>query len=185
MKNKKILAIVIALVITIGAGTTLSLNPQNGQGRLSPNYVNRAEFIKLLVSEVVQPNSPLNGNCNTFSDVPANSWFAPYVCYAAQQGIVSGYSNGNFYPYRQITRAEAAKLIVSGLQQRLVNLNIVSAELKIYRDINPAAWYAPYVNTIAKYEIPEPGIQPGNNFSPNINLEFNIAREWTYKAGKL
>jgi hypothetical protein len=51
-----------------------------------------------------------------FRDVPANSWFSPYVSSLAEWGIVSGYRNaqgqqtGEFKPSSNVTIAEALKM---------------------------------------------------------------------------
>lgn len=45
-----------------------------------------------------------------FSDVDAGEWYAPYVNYAAEKGIVNGYIDGTFGPDAYLTRAEIAKI---------------------------------------------------------------------------
>ena len=53
----------------------------------------------------------------TFTDVPSSAWYAPYVRWASNQGLVSGYkdSNGNltgrFGPEDSLTRAELAAML--------------------------------------------------------------------------
>ena len=53
----------------------------------------------------------------TFTDVPSSAWYAPYVRWASNQGLVSGYkdSKGNltglFGPEDSLTRAELAAML--------------------------------------------------------------------------
>lgn len=47
----------------------------------------------------------------TFTDVGEKDWFAPYVLWAAQNKVVSGYGNGRFGPNDTITREQAATII--------------------------------------------------------------------------
>lgn len=47
-----------------------------------------------------------------FSDVAEKDWFGPYVCWAAQSGIVEGYDEGIFAPYLEITREQTALILV-------------------------------------------------------------------------
>ena len=46
-----------------------------------------------------------------FTDVSADSWYAPYVAWAAENGIVSGTTDTTFEPDRAITRQEMATLL--------------------------------------------------------------------------
>ncbi len=76
--------------------------------------VNRAEFTKILVGAKLGYD-PKSYASNCFSDVPEDQWYASYVCYAKQHGIVSGYSDGKFKPADTINLAEAAKILVNTL----------------------------------------------------------------------
>lgn len=72
----------------------------------------RAEFLKIALNaaEVEIPGSVSDSK---FSDVSADSWYAPYVAVALEKGVISGNSD-KFRPDDRITRAEVAK-ILSGL----------------------------------------------------------------------
>lgn len=48
---------------------------------------------------------------DTFWDVKAGNWFNPYIQYAYQNEIVSGYSNKTFGPDRTVNLVEALKMI--------------------------------------------------------------------------
>ncbi len=94
--------------------------------------VNRAEFLKL-VFRSRGPAEPVAGEC--FSDVPADAWFAPYVCAAKRRDIVKGYEVGSrmlFKPEQPIIFAEAVKMTL----------------LAYGSDVAAGAgerWYEPYV----------------------------------------
>jgi hypothetical protein len=45
-----------------------------------------------------------------FPDVEEGAWYAPYVSYASQEGIVSGYVDGTFGPEKYLTRGQIAKI---------------------------------------------------------------------------
>ncbi len=47
-----------------------------------------------------------------FEDVSVDSWYYPFVAYATSEGVVHGYSSKEFRPHSNITKAEAAKIIV-------------------------------------------------------------------------
>lgn len=49
---------------------------------------------------------------NRFADVPAGKWYSNAVIWASNEGIVSGYGNGNFGTNDYITREQIAKMLM-------------------------------------------------------------------------
>jgi hypothetical protein len=79
-------------------------------GGFGPNdYVNRAAALKILLGAA---DVEMEETVVSFPDVPGDSWFADYIGVAKVNDIVSGYSDGNFHPERNITRAQVAKMVV-------------------------------------------------------------------------
>ena len=76
--------------------------------------VNRAEFTKIIVGAKLG-SEPAKPTANCFSDVSKNEWYASWVCYAKDNGIIGGYSDGTFKPSANINLAEAAKILVNTL----------------------------------------------------------------------
>lgn len=76
--------------------------------------ISRAEFTKILVSSFYNANFQqwkyLKKAC--FSDVQDSEWYAPFVCYAQEKHIVSGYANDTFRPTHYITVAESIKMLL-------------------------------------------------------------------------
>ena len=70
--------------------------------------INRAEFTKILI-EARYPGEATTGE-DCFSDIAADQWYAKYVCFAKDEGIISGYSDGSFKPAQSINIAEALKI---------------------------------------------------------------------------
>ncbi len=86
-------------------------------GGFGPNdYITRAATLKILLEAAEIDTAGLTPD---FPDVPIDAWFAPYVAYAQQNGVVSGYDDGYFHPERNVTRAQVAKMVVKILE--LVN----------------------------------------------------------------
>lgn len=71
------------------------------------NTINRAEFIKIIVSATGK-DSTQGSSC--FTDV-IDEWFASFVCTAKNTGIIGGYPDGTFHPERPVSFVEAAKII--------------------------------------------------------------------------
>ncbi|MFF2910897.1 S-layer homology domain-containing protein [Paenibacillus sp. NPDC057934] len=85
-----------------------------GDGKFAPkSNVTRAEFAKMLIRGLNLENSSAT---QTFSDVKANDWFAPYVAVAAEKGIINGRGDNKFDPSATITRAEMATMISRALK---------------------------------------------------------------------
>ncbi len=100
------------------------------------NNINRAEFTKILVASQFNQLEIDTCNLNSFSftDVPKNAWFAPYICVAKSEGIVDGYPDGTFKPGQNIIFSEAAKIIAQ-------SFNLPLEELQ--------PWYAPFVQILS------------------------------------
>jgi polyhydroxybutyrate depolymerase len=71
--------------------------------------INRAEFLTI-VFRGRSPTEPVSGEC--FSDVPADAWYAPYVCAAQRRDIVKGYADGTYKPDQTVNIAEAMKMLL-------------------------------------------------------------------------
>ena len=53
----------------------------------------------------------VTGGSHAFPDVPASYWAAREIAFAAAQGWISGGTDGTFQPGRNVTRAEAVKIL--------------------------------------------------------------------------
>lgn len=98
------------------------------------NTVNRAEFTKIIVGAKLGSN-PTSYASNCFPDVPSSEWYASYVCYAKQAGIIGGYPDGTFKPGDTINLAEAAKILVNTLE---VDIPEIESDL----------WYRQYIEAM-------------------------------------
>jgi hypothetical protein len=77
-----------------------------------------------------------------FSDVPPGQPFYTFVEVAWGQGIVSGYSDGTFRPYTNVTRAQLAKMIVLGR-----GLAPTNPATPTFSDVPPGYWAYGFVET--------------------------------------
>ncbi len=101
--------------------------------------VNRAELLKILVEgKGVTPDANQYKNC--FKDVKTE-WFARYVCYAKEQGWVSGYSDGNFRPAQTVNKVESLKMLLNSQ-----GVATGSVSVKPFSDVGVGDWFAPYVS---------------------------------------
>ncbi len=68
----------------------------------------------------------------------------------AENGYVSGYSDGTFLPQNNMTRAEAMTLLARIIADEKVFKNLVSAD---YADVAADAWYSPYIGLFQKLDL--------------------------------
>jgi uncharacterized protein YkwD/predicted DNA-binding antitoxin AbrB/MazE fold protein len=106
------------------------------------NRINRAEFTKIIVGAKLGEN-PTDSATDCFPDVSADQWFASYVCYAKNEGIVSGYPDGMFKPADTINLVEAAKIVVNAL-----NVPTEAPE--------GGEWYSEFIEALANQKVIPP-----------------------------
>ena len=77
--------------------------------RFAPNQgMTRGMLAVVLYNLESNPQYTANGS---FTDVADDTWYKDAALWAAQQGIVNGYSNGNFGANDQITREQLAVML--------------------------------------------------------------------------
>lgn len=92
-----------------------------------------------------------------FSDIPKDTWFAPYVYTAKEKGIVSGDGNtGLFKPARTVIKAEFLKMALLGFHH---DISKHIGKKNIASDVPNNAWYLPYLSYARVLLI----IEPDNN----------------------
>jgi len=134
-----------------------------GNGNFAPNEgVTRAQFAKMLAGIL---GADVSGYKDSrFSDVAADVWYAPYIEWAAANGIVSGTSNGKYEPNAPITREEMAVMITRFAKTARHTLP-AKVQSPAFTDNGKISSWASEAVTAVK----EAGIisgKPGNKFDP-------------------
>lgn len=113
-----------------------------GNGKFEPKKnVTRAEFVTM--TDRLLKLSSVQADMASFSDVAPKSWYYGWVEAAVQLGIAEGKSKTQFQPAANITRQEAAVLIVRALK---VDPGTSSAGQLPYTDSKQiASWASSYV----------------------------------------
>ena len=118
--------------------------------------ITRAEFITM-----VSRFNDLTGGENPFSDIASEHWAYRYIISSAMKRLVEGYPDGTVRPEKNITRAEATK-IVNALLGRVADKSYIDlnfSSLKRFPDVDKLHW--------AYYEIVE--ATNGHNYNKNPN----------------
>jgi hypothetical protein len=112
-----------------------------GDGSFRPmNTTTRGQLAKLVVLAF---NLPLaTDDTQHFSDVPADHAFFAYVETAYSRGLISGYSDGTFRPFNNITRGQVAKVVVLAAGWQLAN-----PATSTFSDVPADSTYYRYVET--------------------------------------
>lgn len=79
----------------------------------------RGMFVTVLgrLQAVDKKSWSASGMPRIFQDVPADSYYAPYICWAVCNGIADGTGGSTFSPDTSITREQMAKLVAFYLQK--------------------------------------------------------------------
>lgn len=77
-----------------------------------------------------------------YSDVKGTDWFSKAVATATEKKWFAGYDDGSFKPNNSITRAEAAKVLVTYKYGK----ELPEVEESKYSDFKKNEWYADFVN---------------------------------------
>ena len=153
----------------------------NPDGTFSPlRNVNRAEMLKMLYRVAEKTPDPAGRLC--FPDVQPGSWYEPYVCDAAKNHYVEGYSDGTFRPDRPVSRVEAVKMITTVLGIPVSDLSQRARDVVKFVDVSFSAWYTKYLYlAFTRGILPIDG-QDGPRFYPDKPLFRGEAAAYIYNA---
>jgi len=88
------------------------INGASSNQFLPERSITRAEFAAMLARALGLGDGTAD---SSFSDVPADRWFARDVAAAVKAGVIKGYGDGTFRPDEQITREDQAAMLVRAL----------------------------------------------------------------------
>ncbi|MBI2524206.1 S-layer homology domain-containing protein [Candidatus Peregrinibacteria bacterium] len=153
----------------------------NPDGTFSPlRNVNRAEMLKMLYRVAEKTPDPAGRLC--FPDVQPGSWYEPFVCDAAKNHYVEGYSDGTFRPDRPVSRVEAIKMITTVLGIPVPELSQRARDVVKFVDVSFSAWYTKYLYlAFTRGILPIDG-QDGPRFYPDKPLLRGEAAAYIYQA---
>lgn len=110
------------------------------------------------------------GGSRLYSDVRSNHWAFDAISFTTEKKWFNGYTDGTFCPNNTISRAEAAKVLVSLLEREVHEISDTG-----YSDVFVTDWYAPYIEVGKDLFL---DVKDGGKFKPNSP----ISREETVYA---
>ncbi len=137
---------------------------------------NRRHYgITIFAVFLLQLSAPTGASAATFPDME-RSWYRyrEAVSYLQERGVIDGYPDGTFKPKQTINRAELLKIVFKGKS------DVVPVLRRCFSDVNPDAWFAPYVCAAKTRGI----IQgyPDGTFKPDTAVNFAEAIKMVLSA---
>lgn len=119
--------------------------------------VSRAEAVKMLIEaaypeefDTRREEEDFDHLC--FSDIPEGAWYADYICFAKEKGILTGYDDGTFRPENSIGRPEMTKIALTAFGF-VPDCFQESEEEKNASSYPRDQWYSPYFGAALRYDI--------------------------------
>ena len=88
----------------------------------------------------------------TFTDVKQTSWSYKYIAGCTNKGIITGYTDGSFKPYNNITRAELYAMIYRAMDLSLDNEKALLVPKEYKKD---SSWETGYIAGLARLRMLE------------------------------
>jgi len=152
-------------------------------GSYQPDRVlNRAELLKIIVEAVYDNEFEAFAGQNCFSDVPSSEWYAKYVCFAKNKGVVGGYADGTFRPSQEISFVEALKIAMEAfayeyaestpwykdLVVQASSYNFIPLDVQRFAEGFKRGQMAELITRILKYENAELDAYLGDKAAQNV-----------------
>ena len=110
--------------------------------------VTRAQFVTMLAG--LQGADVSAYTSGKFTDVPANAWYAPYVNWAAENGVVYGVSDTEFAPDAEITRQDMAVMLYRYAGQFGIQLGTGTPAITFTDEADIAGYALPAVQALQR-----------------------------------
>jgi exopolysaccharide biosynthesis protein len=108
----------------------------------------KAQFLTMIANIVY--DIKIESDMQYFTDVYAEDWYAKYVNWAYENGIVNGNPDGTFQPNAPITREQMALILDNFVKADGINYEIVSEESVVFTDENDiSSWSYDAVKMVA------------------------------------
>ncbi len=134
-------------------------------GTFQPDkLVNRAEALKIIFEGLTIEIDENLETADLFSDVPEDAWFAKYVAYGKEKGVINGNPDGTYAPDRSVARSEFLKILLNSIGFK----NEQWENQKLYEDVPEQEWFTPYMNYAGKAGLITPSEE--NNLEPGKQL---------------
>ena len=138
-----------------------------GEGKFAPKAsMTRAELVTVLCRLSTDAYEG-KGEALTFKDTKKSVWYADFVAWAVECGIVLGYEDNTFRPNAPVLRCELAKMFVGFLEYMNTPMEGVPHVESFADSASFPKWAADYIETLRRTGIM--GGDTAGNFNPRAN----------------
>lgn len=115
-------------------------------GRFNPNAnMTREEFAQMISKYVAENVKKVEDNTLvSFKDVSDKNWSKSAIQDALERGIIKGYEDGTFKGDKDITRAEAVRMLNRTFDRKTTEKSITkdidAKKLNMFKDVSPKHW---------------------------------------------
>ena len=115
-------------------------------GKFNPNAnMTREEFAQMISKYVSENVKKAEGNTLiSFKDVSDKNWSKSAIQDALERGIIKGYEDGTFRGDKDITRAEAVRMLNRTFDRKTTEKSITkdidAKKLNMFKDVSPKHW---------------------------------------------
>lgn len=113
-----------------------------------------------------------------FEDTPVSEWYTKYLIAAKEKGIISGYSDGTFRPWKNINLAETLKIFLESFE----DLDYPALETNLVDDTPITSWFTKYTSYVVPKGIVN--IYTTNTINPNQDMTRGYLAEIIYRMLK-
>ncbi|MBD3330629.1 hypothetical protein GF354_03825 [Candidatus Peregrinibacteria bacterium] len=150
------------------------------------NYVNRAEFLKMLYLTLnfsKWESVPMIDN-QTFSDLPEGEfWYQKYLSKAFKDEAVTGYPDGTVRPDQNINFAEASKIIANAFFNfDNSDVELVNGHCFLDRSYYEGEWFIDYMDYLDDYCILPPSLGDRSGRHPEMLVTREDMAVMLYRA---
>ena len=125
-------------------------------------------FITFILAFIMLFTSSTELLAMSFKDTN-DSWAKDYISWCADNGIISGYTDGSFKPNNKITRAEFATMLAKSIKKEASSIVDIN-----YEDVKPKDWFYAPVRKLVSFGI----LSNEGKFYPNKLITRELAIKW-------
>lgn len=100
-------------------------------------------LIPILLLPTITASAP---TAKALTDITPEDKYYVAISYLLEQGFISGYEDQTFRANQPVNKAEALKMIFTALKP-VDEATLTASYQSSFADVNPTAWYAPYVSS--------------------------------------
>jgi len=148
--------------------------------------ITRAELLKIILEAKYSDSDELDlenyADKSCFNDSVISAWYNSYLCFAKENGIISGYQDGSFAPNNEISFSEAMSIVLSandyeydttspwykGIIEKASENNFIPLDVKSFDENISRAQMAEIITRLLRFENNDLELYLGDDFNERV-----------------